>query len=70
MGEKTSTGVLGIWLEQASASRGSAEVVRHTKSWKVNPAASTIRLIARDRFTGRYGTLDVPLQNIPTRPGN
>jgi hypothetical protein len=37
--------------------------VRHT--WELTPDASTVRLIVRDRLTGRYGTLDVPVTDIP-----
>jgi hypothetical protein len=31
----------------------------------LKPGASTVRLIVRDRVTGRYGTLDVPVTDIP-----
>ncbi len=35
--------------------------LRHT--WELTPGATTVRLIARDRFTGRYGSLDVPVKD-------
>jgi hypothetical protein len=37
--------------------------VRHT--WELTPDASTVRLIVRDRLTGRYGSLDVPVKDVP-----
>jgi len=37
--------------------------IRHT--WELTPGASTVRLIVRDRLTGRYGSLDVPVKDIP-----
>ncbi len=33
--------------------------------WELKPGAATIRLIVRDRLTNRYGTLDVPVKDIP-----
>jgi hypothetical protein len=33
--------------------------------WDLLPEAATIRIIVRDRFTGRHGTLDLPVKNIP-----
>ncbi len=40
-------------------------VVSFRHMWELVPEASTIRLIVRDRFTGRYGTLDLPVKSIP-----
>ena len=37
--------------------------ISHT--WELTPGASTVRLIVRDRLTNRYGTLDVPVKDIP-----
>jgi hypothetical protein len=34
-------------------------------TWELTPGASAVRLIVRDRFTGRYGVLDVPVKDIP-----
>ncbi|RPI20078.1 MAG: VWA domain-containing protein [Acidobacteriales bacterium] len=70
IGEKTAAGVLGLWQEKATAIGDPAGSVRYRKSWKVNPAASTIRLIVRDRLTGRFGTLEVAVRNIPAQPAN
>jgi hypothetical protein len=40
-------------------------VVSCRHMWDLLPGASTIRLILRDRFTGRHGTLDLPVKDIP-----
>ncbi len=45
----------------------SASLIRMHQSWTLNPGTSTVRLIVRDRFTGRYGVLDMPLENLRTR---
>ncbi len=37
--------------------------ISHT--WELTPDAATVRLIVRDRLTNRYGTLDVPVKDIP-----
>ena len=34
--------------------------------WDVNSGTTAVRAIVRDRFTGRYGTLDVPFTRGPT----
>jgi hypothetical protein len=34
------------------------------KGWPINPDTSAVRLIVRDRVTGRYGVLDVPIETI------
>jgi hypothetical protein len=41
-------------------------VVRYMDRWKLRPGASTIRLIVRDSLTSRYGTLDIPVNRLPT----
>ena len=40
-------------------------VVDISHRWELKPGAATIRLIVRDRLTNRYGTLDVPVKDIP-----
>ena len=40
-------------------------VVRYRDRWKIKPDTTTIRLVVRDRFTGRHGTLDIPLKQVP-----
>jgi VWFA-related protein len=39
---------------------------RHQLSWKLKPGTDTIRIVVRDRHTGRYGTVDLPVKQIPT----
>ena len=43
------------------------QIVEFQHAWQIDPAASTIRLIVRDRFTGRYGTVDLPVKQIPVK---
>jgi VWFA-related protein len=42
-------------------------LVRFVKQWPVNVNTSAVRLIVRDRASGRYGTVDVPLADLATR---
>jgi hypothetical protein len=44
-------------------------VLRYTDRWKLRPATTMIRVIVRDRSSGRYGTLDVPVKQIPAVKG-
>ena len=53
-----------IPLPQGEARELGVVHVRHT--WELTPGASTVRLIVLDRLTGRYGTLDVPVKDIPS----
>lgn len=41
--------------------------IRYQQTWQEPTDAVTLRLIARDKFTGLYGVLDLPLANIPSR---
>ena len=41
--------------------------VQHAHNWKLDPEAAAIRVILRDKLTGRYGTLDLPVKDIPVR---
>lgn len=52
-------------LSLADGADTSGNVVRYVDRWKLRPGASTIRLIVRDRVTSRYGTLDVPVEQLP-----
>jgi VWFA-related protein len=56
-----------VTLQNQQANR-STSVIRLTKSWDLNPGTSTARLIVRDRFTGKYGVVDMPLESIRTEP--
>jgi hypothetical protein len=37
----------------------SGDTVRYAHSWELAPGTSTVRLIVRDRSSGRFGTLDL-----------
>lgn len=66
--ERTPAGLLGIRHELGSfALNGeqqkdlTAVTVRFPKQWTIDPKTSLIRVVIRDRHTGHYGTLDVPV---------
>jgi len=42
----------------------STSSIRLSKSWMLSSGTSAARLIVRDRFTGRYGVLDMPLERL------
>jgi VWFA-related protein len=69
--ENTSTGPTTIRHEDAAirfqddpVNDPRSGVVRFTRQWTVSSRTSRIRLIVRDRITGRYGTLDIPVNEI------
>ena len=39
-------------------------IVRFAKMWTTDPDSTQVRLIVRDRMTGRFGVLDMPLRDI------
>jgi len=39
-------------------------IVRFSKMWTIEPDTTQVRLIVRDRMTGRFGVLDMPLAGI------
>jgi VWFA-related protein len=39
-------------------------IVRFSKMWTIEPDTTQVRLIVRDRMTGRFGVLDMPLSQI------
>jgi hypothetical protein len=39
-------------------------LIHINKSWVLNSGTSGVRLIVRDRYTGRYGVLDMPLEKL------
>ncbi len=41
-----------------------ASIVRFQKMWTIEPDTTQVRLIVRDRMTGRFGVLDMPLKDI------
>jgi VWFA-related protein len=72
LAELTPTGLARVGHEQAEvtipddpANPPSSSVVRLMKQWPVKSGMQRIRLIVRDRRTGRFGTLDIPVAQIP-----
>ena len=66
--ERTPQGLLGIRhefgsfaLKEGQANDLTAVTVRFPKQWTIDPKTSLIRVVIRDRYTGHYGTLDVPV---------
>lgn len=66
--ERTPQGLLGIRHELGSfaikeeQARNLLDVtIRFRKDWTLDAKTSLIRVVIRDRHTGRYGTLDVPV---------
>ncbi|HUP39915.1 MAG TPA: VWA domain-containing protein [Vicinamibacterales bacterium] len=41
-----------------------ASIVRFQKMWTIEPDTTEVRLIVRDRMTGRFGVLDMPLKDV------
>jgi len=71
LAEKTPQGLLGVRHEmmtfqvQDSQLTGLAQLrVRFTKDWPLKRSASMLRLLVRDRFTDRYGTIDLGLTDL------
>lgn len=69
--ERTPQGLLGIRhelgsfaLKEGQTSDLTALTVRFPKQWTLDARTSLIRVVIRDRFTGRYGTLDVPVSPL------
>jgi hypothetical protein len=42
-----------------------AATVRHTLRINLQPGTSLLKVLVRDRYTGRYGTLEIPASGIP-----
>jgi VWFA-related protein len=42
-------------------------VLRYTDRWQLRPGTQAIRVIVRDRASGRYGTLDVAVKLVPSK---
>jgi VWFA-related protein len=66
--ERTPAGLLGIRheigsfaLKDGQAQNLPAVTVRFPKQWTIDAKTSLIRVVIRDRYTGRFGTLDVPV---------
>jgi hypothetical protein len=71
LAERTPQGLLGIRHELGSFALKddqtkdlTAVTVRFPKQWKVDLRTSLVRVVIRDRYTGHYGTLDVPISAL------
>ena len=71
LAERTPQGLLGIRHELGSfalndgqAKDLTAVTVRFPKQWTIDAKTSLVRVVIRDRHTGRYGTLDVPVGSL------
>ncbi len=51
-------------LRYTEANGGS---VQNAHDWKLDPDAKAIRIILRDKLTGRYGSVDIPIDKIPVQ---
>jgi VWFA-related protein len=74
LAEKTATGPVRVGHEPAELkfpddprNDPRSALVRFVKTWPVNANTSAVRLIVRDRTSGRYGTVDVSLAGLATR---
>jgi VWFA-related protein len=52
-----------ITVKENPQKTGIAPIVRFAKMWTLNPDTTALRLIVRDRWTGRFGVLDMPLSS-------
>ena len=65
--ERTSKGPTNVRVQPMEVSIDNAltghrpEFVSVKTTWPLNPQTTAVRAIVRDRFTGRYGTLELPL---------
>jgi VWFA-related protein len=53
-----------ITLKDGDAGDPNQRVVRLMKSWAIQPETSALRLIVRDRSSGRYGVIDMPMDQL------
>jgi VWFA-related protein len=62
--EKVESGDFSFRVERASLGRTNVDpgaLAPYAHRWTLKPETRTVRVIVRDRFTGRYGTLDIPV---------
>ncbi len=53
-----------ITIKENPQHTATPSIVRFAKTWTLSPDTSHVRLIVRDRMTGRFGALDMPLSEI------
>ncbi|WP_321475786.1 VWA domain-containing protein [uncultured Paludibaculum sp.] len=70
--EKAPTGEVVVHTEEGSVAmpggdrrRVGPESARYQRVWKLSGGAQTIRVIIRDKLTGKYGVVDIPVTGIP-----
>ena len=63
--EKVASGDFAFRVERASlgapANAAPGATAPYTRRWALRPDTVTVRVIVRDRFTARFGTLDMPV---------
>lgn len=52
-------------LSAGQAARAQAEGIAYQRKWTPPPGTISIRIIVRDKTTGLWGSLDLPLESIP-----
>jgi VWFA-related protein len=69
--ERAPQGLLGIRhelgsfaLKEGQSNNLTGVTVRFPKEWTIDAKTSLIRVVIRDRYTGRFGTLDVPVEAL------
>jgi VWFA-related protein len=64
--EKIPSGDFAFRVERATLGRSNeapGAVAPYSRRWTLRPDTAAVRVIVRDRFTGRYGTLDIPVKS-------
>jgi hypothetical protein len=64
--EKIASGDFSFRVERATLGRTNADpgaLAPYAGRWILKPETRMVRVIVRDRFTGRYGTLDIPVSD-------
>jgi VWFA-related protein len=60
------SGSISLMLDKSATSV--AERYHYTKTWKPSEGLASIRIVVRDKATGRFGTLDLQPSRIPSVP--
>ena len=60
------TGRLSLNRQQMNLAQ--QQGIPYERRWKPAPGVAAVRVIVRDRSTGSYGSLDIPLKSVPKRP--
>ena len=64
--EKLASGDFAFRVERATLGRANVApgaVAPYSRRWTLRPETTIVRIIVRDRFTGRYGTLEISVQD-------